>query len=110
MKVKRQEVQVEQQQKIINQLVVFSMAFFLFRMLDDFYQCEQGTMKEYIFRKTGSFEHNLRWLRDHGYLEMIQVGMLHDGQNIANLVKLTPVGRFYVDLRRTYEADTRRSV
>lgn len=104
-RVEHQKAQMERQQEIINQLVVFSMAFFLYRMLDDFYRCGEGEMREYIFKKTDRFEHNLRWLRDHGYLEMnFQIGSLQEGQNIADLVRLTPVGKFYVELRRSYEA------
>lgn len=101
----RQPLQPDEQQEIINQLVVFSMAFFLYKMLDDFYRCEKGEIAEYIFKKTAHFEHNLRWLRDHGYLEMtFQVAALRDGQDIAKMVKLTPVGKFYVKLRREFEA------
>jgi hypothetical protein len=111
-KVQRQEVIVQEQQEIINQLVVFSMAFFLYRMLDDFYECQEGrkreSRQEYIYRKTDRFEHHMRWLRDHGYLEMnFKIGGLDDGQDIAKVVKLTPVGRFYVELRRSYEARNR---
>lgn len=109
-KVERQEVIVREQQEIINQLVVFSMAFFLYRMLDDFYECQEGRVQEYTYRKTDRFEHHMRWLRDHGYLEMnFRIGGLEDGQNIAKVVKLTPVGRFYVELRRAYEAHNRAS-
>jgi hypothetical protein len=104
MKVKRQEARLETQQEIINQLVVYSMAFYLYEMIADFYKCEQGILKEYVFRKTGNFEHHIRYLRDHGYLEMtFRVGALSDGENIAGKVKLTPVGRFYVELRSKYK-------
>jgi hypothetical protein len=104
MKVKRQEAKLEKQQEIINQLVVYSMAFYLYEMLADLYKCEQGTLKEYIFKKTGNFEHHIRYLRDQGYLEMtFRVGALSDGENIASKVKLTPVGKFYVELRSQYK-------
>jgi hypothetical protein len=100
---------ITKQQELVNLLVVFSMGFFLFRMLEDFDRCEKGELKEYIFRKEPGFEANIRWLRDHGYLEMtFRVGGLHDHQNIAPLVKLTPAGRIYVQLRRTHEAGKER--
>jgi hypothetical protein len=98
------EKRVESQQEIINQLVVFSMAFYLFEMLKDFSKCEKGDMTEYLFRKTPEFESNLRWLRDHGYIHMIKIRALRDRENIAKQVKLTPVGRYYVDLRLRYES------
>jgi hypothetical protein len=91
------EKKVESQQEIINQLVVFSMAFYLFEMLKDFCECEKGNMTEYLFRKTPEFESNLRWLRDHGYIQMIKIRALRDSENIAKQIELTPVGRYYVD-------------
>jgi hypothetical protein len=33
----------------------------------------------------------------------IKIRALHDGENIAKQIKLTPVGRYYVDLRLRYE-------
>lgn len=107
----RPEDEVHKQQELVNLLVVFSMAFFLFRLLDDFDKCEKGEIERYLHTKSASADANLRWLRDHGYLEMnFQVAALKDGQDIAKLVKLTPVGKLYVQLRRTYEtsAQSRR--
>jgi hypothetical protein len=104
MKVERQEAKIEKQQEIINQLVIYSMAFYLYDVLADFDKCEKGIMKEYLFKKKGNFDHHIRFLRDHGYLEMtFRVGDLIDGENIAQKVKLTPVGRFYVEVRKHYK-------
>jgi hypothetical protein len=45
----------------------------------------------------------MRFLRDHGYIEMISIGGLREGQNLVEVVKLTAVGNFYVELREAYE-------
>ena len=88
-KIRAQEAKIEQQQHIINRLVIYSMAFYLYEMLSNFYDCEQGIMKEYIFKRVPTFENHLRYLRDHGYMEMtFRIRELQDGTNIAQQVKL----------------------
>lgn len=99
-----QKSKLEKQEQIIQELVVYSMAFYLYKMLCDFKRCEEGKIEEYIYRKSQNFEHNLRYLRDNGFIEMtFQIASLMDGENIAKKVKLTPIGRFYVDLREKFE-------
>jgi len=102
-KIRDQEAKIEQQQHIINQLVIYSMAHYLYEMLSEFYACDQGSKPEYNFTHN-STSNPLRYLRDHGYLERtFSIRDLKDGENIAQKVKLTPVGKFYVELRRDYE-------
>ena len=99
---------LDKQQEIINQLVVFSMAFFLFERLKGLYYARKSN-GEYLFHKTDDFIKDLRYLRDNGYIEIIGIGQLHDGQDIAQVVKLTPIGEYYVDLREEYETKGRVS-
>jgi Na+/alanine symporter len=94
---------LEKQQEIVNQLVVFSMAFFLFERLRGLYYARKRN-NEYLFHKTDDYIKDLRFLRDHGYIEIIGIGELHDGQDIARTVRLTPIGEYYVHLREEYEA------
>ncbi|MEX1231540.1 MAG: hypothetical protein WEB58_14930 [Planctomycetaceae bacterium] len=96
---------LDQQQEIINQLVVFSMAFFLFERLKGLHYARRNHT-EYIFQKTDDFIKDLRYLRDHGYIEILGIAQLNDGQDIAQIVKLTPIGEFYVQLREKYESHT----
>lgn len=96
---------LDKQQEIINQLVVFSMAFFLFERLRGLHYARRNG-NEYIFHKTDDFIKDLRYLRDHGYIEILGIGQLHDGQDIAQVVKLTPIGEFYVHLREAYEGES----
>jgi len=98
----RQEQALAEQQDIINQLVAYSMASYIFKHLQYVYHAQRkdpGWPDEYLFRKNPPFEHDLRFLRDHGYVEFLEIGSLNDGENLVNRLTLTPVGNFYVDLR-----------
>ena len=101
-----QEQKLEEQQHVINQLVTYSMAEYIFKHLRYIYfgqKKKQGYPAEYLYRKNDSFEHDMRFLRDHGYIEFLHVGGLADGVNLIDVVKLTPVGAFYVKLRASSE-------
>ncbi len=45
----------------------------------------------------------IRLLVDHGYIELLNIDALEDQQDLTKLVKLTPVGIYYVDLREQFE-------
>ena len=65
------------------------MSWYLLKELSDIYhRTKEGG--EYLFRKNPPAENNLRFLRDHGYIEMLEIGRLVDGQNLVGVVKLTP--------------------
>ena len=98
----KQEQTLTKQQDIINQLVAYSMASYIFKHLQYVYHGQRkdpGWPEEYLFRKNPPFEHDLRFLRDHGYIEFMEIGTMNDGENLVRSMKLTPVGNFYVDLR-----------
>lgn len=98
----RQERTLARQQDVINQLVAYSMASYIFKHLQFVYHGQRrdsGWPDEYLFRKNHPFEHDLRFLRDHGYIEFLEIGSLNDGENLVKRLTLTPVGNFYVDLR-----------
>ena len=103
-KIEKQSRILEKQQEIINQLVIFSMAFFLFERLKGLYYARKNG-NEYIFHKTDDSIKDLRYLRDNGYIDIIGIGQFHDGQDIAPTVKLTPIGEYYVQLREEYALD-----
>lgn len=101
-KITKQEEKLSRQQDVINQLVAYSMASYIFDHLQYVYHGQRrdpGWPNEYLFRKNPPFEHDLRFLRDHGYIEFLEIGSLRDGENLVNLLTLTPVGSFYVELR-----------
>lgn len=100
--VKEQEKRLDAQQAVINQLVVFSMSFFIFTHLKHIYHKTRDG-GEYLFRQNDAMSSDLRFLRDHGYMEHFNVGDLKDGQNLVGHLRLTPVGNFLVCVREQLE-------
>jgi hypothetical protein len=102
-----QRKSIRDQQQIINEVFIFGVAFYLVAMLRDFRRLASAPGGEYIFHKTESFAHNLRHLRDLGFIEMIKIGELREAENILPKVKLTPAGELFLDLREELEAEHR---
>jgi hypothetical protein len=46
-----------------------------------------------------TFDHDLRYLRDHGYLELFQISQLVPGENLVSKLVVTEVGRRFVELK-----------
>lgn len=100
-KVRIQDEEIKKQQKIIHQIVVYSMAYYLYDMLRVFDECQRGVRKEFRFKKAD--EHSLRFLRDNGYIEQtFKIGTLTEGENLADKLKLTPIGKLYIELRKSF--------
>lgn len=87
-KVDRQDKQLDIQQEIIHQLVLYSMSSYLFDLLSQlYYRSRDG--REYIFTGDESMKRDLRYLRDHGYPPefvegevpgaLAQAGRIHGG-------------------------------
>jgi hypothetical protein len=106
-KVERQGEQLNAQQEIISQLVVYSMSYFIFDLLAKLYHRSRDG-GEYLFRDNEEMKRDLRFLRDHGYLEHFNIGGLSDGENLVGQIRLTPVGNFLVELRE--QLQTRHAV
>jgi hypothetical protein len=87
------------QQQILNKLVVYSLSWYLFKMLATFYHLERSEAGEYLFRDDDRMRYDLRFLRDHGYLEHFTIAELRDGENLVGKIRLTPVGNYLVELR-----------
>jgi hypothetical protein len=81
-------------QEKINTIVQYSLAFYLFDHLYHLYHDN-----EYIYHKNENFAHDLRFLREHGYLEDFHIGPLQDGENLIGKARLTPLGKLLVELR-----------
>ncbi len=103
-RIESQEAQIGRQQDVINRLVLYSMSYYIFQHLSGLLRAQQQPNGEYLFRKNDAFERDLRFLRDHGYLALFNVGELTDGENLARRLELTPAGKLYVQLRQEYEA------
>ena len=101
--VQQQRQQLDAQQEIVNRLVIFSMSHLIFQHLQGIYHSSRSG-GEYLFQgDLEAFRRDLRYLRDNGYLHHFHVRELHQGQNLAEVLRLTPVAEFYVDLREKLE-------
>ena len=86
--------EVSDTQGKINTLVKYSLAFYLFDHLSHLYHDQ-----EYRYSKRPEFERDLRFLRDHGYVEHFGIRQLQAGENLIGKVHLTPLGKLLVELR-----------
>lgn len=89
---------IQQQRKIIDDLVVFNMAWFLFDLLKGIYYAQKNN-EEYSFNKNKSNTDNLLFLRNNGYIEIQGIRQLEHNSDIAKIVKLSPIGKSYVEIR-----------
>jgi hypothetical protein len=85
---------VSDAQEKVNTIVKYSLAFYLFDHLSHLYYDN-----EYVYHKNPNFERDLRFLRDHGYLEQFHIGPIQDGENLIGKACLTPLGKLLVELR-----------
>ena len=112
-RIEHQDQKIENQQELINELVIFTMAYHLFRHLRELYDRAQSGA-EYLYRNNPDFKRDLIFLRDHGFIESAHPGQyldvesLRDGQNLIGHIKLTPVGNFYVQQRQMKEGALHR--
>ncbi|OPY86346.1 MAG: hypothetical protein A4E72_01687 [Syntrophus sp. PtaU1.Bin208] len=98
-KVKMHDAQLEKQQDMINQLVIFSLSYYLYDYLKRLY-----LKKEFKFDITKPYLlPRLILLRDLGYLEMFHEHNIHPGDNLNQKLKLTPAGEYFVELREKKE-------
>ena len=54
---------------------------------------------EYKYVRDEAFDHDLRYLRDHGYLEMFQLSDLAPGENLVGKLRATEMGLQFVRLK-----------
>jgi hypothetical protein len=98
-RVEEQRELISNQQNIINQLVIFSMSFHIYNLLRDF---AKNKYHEFLYRSS-EHEDIIRFLRDNGFIEMVQMRKLREGENIVGKIIPTPIGRFYIEQREKFE-------
>lgn len=107
--IKQQELQIEFQQEIINQLVIFSMSHSIYEKLKHIYYCKlNGGEYRYRAEHEETTRREFLFLRDNGYLASAQGGFFDPGPHLIDkdlvpLVELTPIGNFYVEQREMLE-------
>jgi hypothetical protein len=102
-KVNEQAAQLDAQRRILDDLVIYSMAFYIYDKLKYLslgtvteYKSEYG---EYKYVDDDNFKHDLRYLRDHGYLELFQTSNLVPGENLVGKLIVTQMGQRFVELK-----------
>jgi hypothetical protein len=101
-RVSEQAQQIDEQRRILDDLTLYSMAFYICEKLkylslgtSEEHEAQYG---EYKYVPNEVFDHDLRYLRDHGYLELFQIGELTAGENLVGKLKVTEMGRRFVEL------------
>lgn len=102
-KVSEQASQLDEQRKILDNLALYSMAFYIYDKLKYLYlgtlAASAAQFGEYKYVRDEAFDHDLRYLRDHGYLELFQISQLTPGENLVGKLKVTEMGRRFVELK-----------
>jgi hypothetical protein len=93
----KQKGQLDQQSEHIRNLVKFSMAWYIYKMLFDIRKA-QTTAGEYFYREDGSMDRNLHFLIDHGYVQEVYPWPAKD-EEISRRVTLTPSGYDLIEMR-----------
>lgn len=97
-KIGEQQTKIEEQNKLIQQIVAYSLSYYNFDFLKSFYDRNYcGLQEPYYY-----YEHHkpiLCLLQDLGYIEPLNISSLNTGRNLVNVVRLTPTGKLYVEVR-----------
>jgi hypothetical protein len=97
----QQQIQVNEQQRIIDELVKYAMSASIFRHL-----CGVTLLKEYKYSHNDGNRREFYFLRDAGYIKPRFDGFIEfdeglNGRNIAEAAEATPIGRLCVKLRQS---------
>lgn len=101
--VNRQKSEINQQQQIISEVVMYSMSESVYTHLWKINDAKEND-GEYKFSNNEPFAREMYYLRDSGYIESEGPGFLDfnaglEGKNLAELVKLTPIAERIIELR-----------
>jgi hypothetical protein len=97
LQLQQQKGQLDQQSEQIRNLVKFSMAWYIYKMLFDIKKA-QTTNGEYVYKNDGSMDRNLHFLIDHGYVQEVYPWPGND-EEISRRVTLTASGQDLIAMR-----------
>ena len=103
-KVEQLEKRLDEQRQMLDDLILYSMAFHIYEKLKFLALGSlepKGDFGEYKYVNDEAFDHDLRYLRDHGYLELFQLSELRPGENLVGKLKVTDMGQRFVKLKET---------
>jgi Predicted nucleotide-binding protein containing TIR-like domain len=97
----QQQIQVDQQQRMIDELVRYAMSASIFRHL-----CGVTLLKDYKYFHNEGNRREFYFLRDAGYIKPRFDGFIEfneglNGRNVADIAEATPIGRLCVKLRQS---------
>ena len=97
----QQRIQVDEQQRMISELVKYAMSASIFRHL-----CGISLLREYKYFHSDANRREFYFLRDAGYIKPRNDGFIEfneelNGSNVAALAEPTPIGRLCVKLRQS---------
>jgi len=101
-RVEQLEKKIDEQRRMLDDLILFSMAFHIYEKLKYLALGSldpTGPFREYKYRRNEAFDHDLRYLRDHGYLEHFQIGDLAESENLVGRLTVTEMGQRFVKLK-----------
>lgn len=96
-KIADQQGQLDLQSDQIRNLIKFSMSWYIYHMLFEVRKAQKEG-GEYVYRKDGSMERNLRFLIEHGYVEEVYPWP-SDGEELSRRVKITQSGEDLIAMR-----------
>jgi hypothetical protein len=96
--VQKQQSQLKDQRDIIDKLVLFSMSGFIFGHLEHILNA-QITGQPYTVDHIDKVQDELRFLKDHGYIWDFDPSDIRPGRNIAEVIRLTDIAQWFVQLR-----------
>ncbi|QQO14050.1 hypothetical protein JJB99_32855 [Bradyrhizobium diazoefficiens] len=101
-KVEQIERKLDEQRRMLDDLILYSMAFHIYDKLKYLHLGAldaHGKYAEYRYVDDEPSIHDLRYLRDHGYLEHFQISDLVPGENLVGKLKVTEMGQRFVNLK-----------
>jgi hypothetical protein len=102
-RVSEQDRKIDQQRRILDDLTLYSMAYYIYDKLTFLYFGTRDGCgdhyREYKYVNDEPNNHDLRYLSDHGYLEMFQLAELKPGENLVGRLKVTEIGQRFVELK-----------
>jgi hypothetical protein len=101
-RVEQIEKKLDEQRLMLDDLILYSMAFHIYDKLKFLHLGvvhPDSMYREYKYVNDEPFNHDLRYLRDHGYLEHFQISELTVGQNLVGKLRVTEMGQRFVNLK-----------
>jgi hypothetical protein len=103
--VKHQHDEIQEQQKKINDMMMYSMSASIYKHLWEIHIGNKTSGKK-IYYDNDAFRREMYFLRDNGYVRgkgdyLLDFNQNMNENNLCDVVQLTPIGHFCVELRRS---------